>query len=94
MTQGKILYFCGISEEHKHIYKDLREKGICGGPEANVTLIKGKNICKKSLDLMQIVFIYPVLVKTCQPDPTHSGRRKQLQKIHQLQQRINSMART
>ena len=48
-------YFCGISEEHKHIYKDLKTFGIVGGPsiifnryqEANVTSIKGKNLCKK-----------------------------------------------
>lgn len=48
-------YFCGISEEHKHIHKDLKTLGIVGGPsiifhryhEANVTKIKGKHLCKK-----------------------------------------------
>ena len=48
-------YFTGISDKHKHIYKDLRERGIVGGTsiifhryhEANVTKIRGKNLCKK-----------------------------------------------
>ena len=48
-------YFTGISEQHSHIYKDLRTLGITGGPsiifhryqEANVTKIKGKHLCKK-----------------------------------------------
>ena len=45
-------YFSGISEEHKHIHKDLKTLGITGGPsiifhryhEANVTKIKGKHL--------------------------------------------------
>ena len=49
-------YFCGISEEHKHIHKDLKTLGIVGSPsiifhryhEGNVTMIKGEHLCKKS----------------------------------------------
>ena len=49
----------GISAEHKHIHKDLKTLGIVGGPsiifhryhEANITIIKGKNICKKVIGL-------------------------------------------
>ena len=48
-------YFAGIGKEHKHIYKDLKERGIVGGPSiifhryqvAGETKIKGKEICKK-----------------------------------------------
>ena len=47
-------YFTCIGREHKHIYKDLKELGIVGGPsivfhryhEADVTKIKGKEMCK------------------------------------------------
>ena len=48
-------YFAGIGKEHKHIYKDLKERGIVGGPSiifhryqvAGETKFKDKEICKK-----------------------------------------------
>ena len=48
-------YFAGVGKEHAHIYKQLRQLGIVGGPsiifhryqEAGVTKIKGKDLCKK-----------------------------------------------
>ena len=48
-------YFTGISEKHLHIHKDLMMHGKVGGPslifhwshEANMTKIRGKNLCKK-----------------------------------------------
>ena len=50
-------YFVGIGKEHSHIYKELRELGIVGGPsiifhryqEAGVTKIKGKDVCKRRI---------------------------------------------
>ena len=51
--------FSGISEQHKHIHKDLKTLGIAGGPsiifhryhEKEVTMIKGKHLCKKVIGL-------------------------------------------
>ena len=48
-------YFVGIGREHSHIYKDLRESGVVGGPSiifhrrqiAGETLIKNREVCKK-----------------------------------------------
>ena len=48
-------YFVGIGREHSHIYKNLREFGIIGGPSiifhrmqiAGETRIKNKDLCKK-----------------------------------------------
>ena len=47
-------YFVGIGKEHAHIYKQLRELGIVGGPsiifhryqEAGKTLIKNNELCQ------------------------------------------------
>ena len=52
-------YFTGISEQHKHIHKDLKTLGIVGGPsiifhryhEKDVTMIKGKHLCKEVIGL-------------------------------------------
>ena len=51
-------YFTGISEQHKHIQKYLKTLGIVGGPfifhryhEKDVTMIKGKHLCKKVIGL-------------------------------------------
>ena len=48
-------YFAGIGKEHRHIYKDLKERCIVGGPSiifhryqvAGETKIKGKETYKK-----------------------------------------------
>ena len=54
------VYFSNFSENHAHIYKEFREKGVCGGPsivftryhEAGVTKIRGgTEICKKIIGL-------------------------------------------
>ena len=54
------VYFSNFGQEHEHIYKEMREKGITGGPsiaftryhEKGVTRIRGgKEICKKVIGL-------------------------------------------
>ena len=52
-------YFTGFSSTHSHIYKDMRNFGIVGGPsiifhryhEAGITKIKNKHPCKKVVGL-------------------------------------------
>ena len=54
------VYFSNFSKNHAHIYKELRGKGVCGGPsivftryhEAGLTKITGgTEICKKIIRL-------------------------------------------
>ena len=48
-------YFSQFGKEHAHIYKELRAKGVCGGPsivftryhEAGLTKIRGGQTCRK-----------------------------------------------
>ena len=55
----KDIYFSNFGYEHSYIYKDLRQKGICGGPsicftryhEAGVTKIRGGKVCKNIIGL-------------------------------------------
>ena len=39
------VYFANFGQEHEHIYKELREKGITGGPSINslYTLSRGRS---------------------------------------------------
>ena len=51
----KSIYFTRFSKEHSHIYQDLKQFGVVGGPSiifhrkqiAGQTRIKGKDLCKK-----------------------------------------------
>ena len=95
-------YFVGFGKEHKHLTKLLRDN-IVGGPSIifhryygkDVTLIKGKYLCKKCYRLCCQLAV-PLL-----PGPANAnwilhppGRQKQLQKGDALQSRIYSIAGT